>query len=273
MRFSFPVRFLGLCLALGLGRPADAMFTADLEDLGLSADQALDGSGGSGGFTSRGVHFGNAYNQEWQSWSGFAASTVSAPNTPGFANQFAAAAGTGAEGSATYAVGYDAGFPPDTDMVSLPSPAAVAGLFVNNTAYTALSMQHGDDFAKQFGGPDGTDPDFFALNISGRDGLGADLGSVDVYLADYRFPDPAQDFIVTDWVWVDLTPLGDSVSTLHFQLESSDVGQFGMNTPAYFAVDSLSVVPEPSSLVLALIGAGCLVHRRARRHFRGAGRG
>ena len=45
---------------------------------------------------------------------------------------------------------------------------------------------------------------------------------------------------------------------LTFTLESSDNGPFGMNTPAYFALDNLTVVPVPEPGALALFGGGLL---------------
>ncbi|HKL40270.1 MAG TPA: DUF4465 domain-containing protein, partial [Cryomorphaceae bacterium] len=61
---------------------------------------------------------------------------------------------------------------------------------------------------------------------------------VEFYLADYTFSDNSQDYIVDEWTYVDLTSLGDADS-LSFTLTSSDVGEFGMNTPAYFCIDDL----------------------------------
>ena len=70
--------------------------------------------------------------------------------------------------------------------------------------------------------------------------------SVDFYLADYRFVNNADDFIVSNWTYANLTDLG-VVDTLQFSLASSDVGDLGMNTPAYFAMDSLAVI-SPAGL-------------------------
>jgi hypothetical protein len=56
------------------------------------------------------------------------------------------------------------------------------------------------------------------------------------------------------------------IDALKFDLTSSDVGQFVMNTPAYFAMDRIefSTVPEPSSMLLAA-SLGCYgVVRRLR---------
>lgn len=134
---------------------------------------------------------------------------------------------------------------------------------ITNTTYAALAMRDGDGFSKRFGGTDGTDPDFFLLTILGETSGGTVTGSVDYYLADFRAEDSAADFIRSNWSRVDLTPLGTKVSTLRFQLSSSDNGEFGMNTPAYFALDNLVAVPEPDSMLLLLMGLlGCLGRRR-----------
>jgi hypothetical protein len=74
--------------------------------------------------------------------------------------------------------------------------------------------------------------------ISGYNSNHDSLGTVVFYLADFRFEDSTQDYIVDSWQTVDLSSLG-AVRYLDFKLESSDVGQYGMNTPAYFALDNL----------------------------------
>jgi len=133
----------------------------------------------------------------------------------------------------------------DGAVLRLLGPAAgstVLGLFVTNNAYAYYSMRDGDAFAKKFGGPSGNDPDFFLLTIKKyRNGvLGPD--SVDFYLADYRFADNSRDYIVKEWTFVNLSSLGE-VDSLLFTLTSSDVGVFGMNTPAYFCIDQIRLQP------------------------------
>jgi hypothetical protein len=69
--------------------------------------------------------------------------------------------------------------------------------------------------------------------------------SVDFYLADYRDSIAANDYIVRDWRWVDLQPLG-VVDSLEFHLSSTDTaGGFGMNNPAYFAMDNFTAYGLP----------------------------
>ncbi len=76
---------------------------------------------------------------------------------------------------------------------------------------------------------------------------------LEVYLADYRFADSQQDFIRDDWLLLDLRSLG-TIRSLRFDIESSDVGNFGINTPTYFALDNITIsaVPEPRLAILAI---------------------
>jgi len=60
------------------------------------------------------------------------------------------------------------------------------------------------------------------------------------YLADFRNADNSKDYILNTWKWLNLTPLG-LVDSLEFILSSSDNGAFGMNTPAFFALDNLTI--------------------------------
>ena len=113
--------------------------------------------------------------------------------------------------------------------------------------------------AKKFGGASGDDPDWFVLTIIGKDSQGLVTDTVDFYLADYTFADNNQDYIVDTWEYVDLTSLG-AVESLEFTLSSSDVGQWGMNTPGYFAMDNL-IIPEPTTIALLMVG-GLLIRRR-----------
>jgi hypothetical protein len=214
---------------------------SDFEDLALSPESFYNGSDGAGGFSSGGTLFNNNYNTDYGSWDGFAYSNITDNQTPGFGNQYSAITGQGVDGSGNYAVGYVGFTVPPT--VTFPEPTAVTGFYVTNTTYAYFTMRLGDPFAKKFGGDTGNDPDWFLLSITGNDSQGNPTGTVDFYLADYRFQDNSKDYIVNQWKWVDLSVLGQ-VKTLTFALSSSDVGDFGMNTPAYFAIDNLNA-PQP----------------------------
>ncbi len=210
------------------------------DDVSLDPENAYwNGSDLAGGFTSGHAWFYNNYNQDWGSWTGFAYSNMKDDTTAGWTNQYSAVTAEGVNGSKGYGVAY-AGSPVSVKLDTVLAGTVLKGLFVTNSTYAALSMQYGDAYAKKFGGVDGTDPDWFLLTIKGYD-KGAFTDSVNFYLADYRSDNPDNDYILKSWAWVDLQPLG-SVDSLTFELHSSDVGTYGMNTPAYFCLDNLNDV-------------------------------
>jgi hypothetical protein len=240
------------------------------EDLSLPPEGEWNGSDLSGGFTSGLAWYPNHYNPTYLSWYGFACSNRTDTHSTGMAGEYTAMAGSGAGGSANYAVSYVASWDPQALRLAPPGGLRLDGGYFTNNAYAYWSMKQGDAFARKFGGPDGTDADWFLLTITGYDASMSPTGSVEIYLADYRFPDSGDDYIVTEWTWVDLSGLGQ-VKALGFALTSSDVGLYGMNTPAYFALDGL--VPEPAGACLLAVGAIAALRRRRRQWRRGASPG
>ncbi|TVR50743.1 MAG: DUF4465 domain-containing protein [Puniceicoccaceae bacterium] len=257
-------------LLLGLSISSAASVLIDFEDATLPPAGFDNGADGAGGFTFGGVVFPNSFT-DWgggfTTWEGWALSRLGDTTTPGFGNQYSSFAGGGssafgpADPDGSFAVGF--GAPEIVLPAGLDRPLSVR---ITNTTFAALDMLNGSAFSKAFGGPDGNDPDFFRLTISGRNAGGSPTGqAVVVHLADFRPADNNLNTIVASWLPVDLTPLGSGVASIVFALESSDVGAFGMNTPAYFALDNLALVPEPaatSSLLAGLALVAALLLRR-----------
>lgn len=215
-----------LVAVLFFGNPASAQ-VVDFEDLMLDAESYWNGSDGSGGFESSGVMFSNNYDMIWGSWDGFAYSNRTDITQEGFDAQYNAISGSGAEGSNTYAVAYVSTFATIPPMVIFDKEQRITGFYATNTNYAYYSMRDGDDFAKKF-----TEDDWFKLTIIGIDAAGAETGRLEFKLADGRN-------IIDDWTWVDLSRLGP-VKQLTFSLSSTDMGDWGMNTPAYFCLDNLN---------------------------------
>ena len=253
-------------------------FTAESSAGGGSFFNGNVGSGTTNrdGWSSQGVRFSNSYNGDslpaFDFWDGWAYSNVANSTTAGFSNQYAATTGGGADdnGNAVagekYAVAYLSG-----SYFDVPDQLQLRSVDVTNTTFAALSMLNGDSFAKKFGGATGGDPDLFQVTFAGYDSTeatGSVLGTVSVSLADFRFVDDDDDFVLDHWQTVDLSAISDARSVA-IEFASTDVGNFGINTPTYVAVDNirLSLIPEPGGpgpLGLAAALAISVFRRRRR---------
>lgn len=233
-----------LATALLLGASLQAQQTVDFESVVLPPNSYENGSSGNGDFLlgADPIRFSNVYESAWDSWTGFSISNITDNSTPGYGNQYSAFTGSGFYGSSNYAIGYGV-----ADISCENEFQFISSFKITNATYTAISMRDGDTYAKQFGSvndasgiPDGTNgEDFYRVWVYCEDYSGANTDSVEVMLADYRFADSTQDYIVDTWVDVDLQNLSFPVSRIQFKLESSDVGAWGMNTPAYYAIDNV----------------------------------
>ena len=136
-----------------------------------------------------------------------------------------------------YAIGMNGSF----ILSEASSSSGILGFKIANTTFAYNSMKSGDAFAKKFGGATGTDADSFVLKISAFH-KGQFLFSKRVILADFRFANNSKDYILDSWAIVDFSwpqnELGPRDSFV-FELMSSDNGQFGMNTPGFFAIDEV----------------------------------
>jgi hypothetical protein len=200
--------------------------------------------------------------------------------------------GSGAGGSANYAVYTSSG-----SMLAESANTVITEFKFTNTAWTKLVMENGNQFAKVFGSPNGANgqpdgtngEDYFVLWIIASNEAGA-LDSTDFYLADYRFVDSTQDYIVDTWQTFDLTSaFSFPVTEVNFKFISSDQSFGFNNTPEYIAIDDIKTAstldlislefdavkihPNPASDILNVIAPdgvvsildmdGNLVHERA----------
>lgn len=86
--------------------------------------------------------------------------------------------------------------------------------------------------------------DYVKLIANGLDENGNSTGSASFYLAKFENGSLTQ---VTNWEKFDLSALG-TIASLYFTIESTDNGDWGMNTAAYFCMDKLTVKEYTTSI-------------------------
>jgi len=215
------------------------------DDLTLDPNTYYNGSdiigGGEGEFETTGVTFNiffdNTYGPYWE---GFAYSNTTDTTTPDYTNQYSSITGAGADDSSVYGVGYVDGFYGTIPIITFVDEVHLAQASITNTTYAFFAMQDGNAPAKKYGGDTGDDPDWYLLTITGKDADGVVTDEIEFYLADFRFSDNSQDYIIDAWTAVDLSSLGE-VKTVEFSVSSSDTGDYGINTPTYFAIDNIAI--------------------------------
>ncbi len=258
-----------LLLAAGLlaaASSATAQTVADFENLTLPGNDTAyinyTAPGTDVGFNSGLAHFPTVYDTSfgYSYWSdGFAYSNRKDSVKAGLAGEYNARPGKAAFGD-KYAVAYGS-----TNIIHLTGAArgnSLSGVYVTNNNYAYYSMLNGDAYARKFGDttgtrsglPQGSYPDFYKMVFRGYLNGALKTDSVEFYLADYRANSAAAKYIVKDWKWVSLTALGH-VDSVQIKLSSSDVGPFGMNTPAYFCIDNFTTNETNLSVANAPVAA------------------
>ena len=229
---------LGSLFFLGTLINIDAQILVDFESNPLSDSETYwNGSDGlSSGISEQNCFFPTFWDTSFGGYwaGGFALSNMTDSVTSGYTNMYSAKAGSGHAQSAQYAVTYG------NSYFTLPQGVVESMQLTNNT-YAYNSMRDGDQFAKKFGGLSGNDPDYFRVVFKGYLLGNENPDSVTFYLADYRFSDNTQDYLVRDWTGVSLAELGN-VDSVTYRFESSDMGDFGINTPTYFCMDQMDII-------------------------------
>lgn len=104
-------------------------------------------------------------------------------------------------------------------------------MYVTNTSYVLHSLKLGDDFAPAAGAAT-----TYKIVATGLDSDGNTTGTAELLLCN------GSDNIITEWTKFDLSGLGKVVKIMFNIVGSEDlIGDYGMNTPAYFAYDDVAV--------------------------------
>jgi hypothetical protein len=204
----------------------------DFEELSLEPESSWNGSDLNGSFTSKYFTFYNVFDPDWSYWEGFAYTNETDNTTYDWENMYSSAAGGGALGSDNYAVIYNGGFY-DAAGISIDrntAPEIISGMYLSLNTYASLYM---DDFDYYVDGQH-----WFKVIITA---INYDLDFApqkEIILADYRF-NSLQGYKFDEWQYIDLTWIGEADS-LYFEFQSSDIGDWGINTPTYFCLDEIN---------------------------------
>lgn len=232
---------LTLAIALLGTLAAKAQTVATFDTLTLSGADTFyvnySNPGNDAGFDDGMAHFPHYYDTSFGgSWSGgFAYTNQTDISDSSYNNLYTAVPAKGHNNS----TGYTSVYAYSPVIINLKGKAIgqpVKGFYATNLLYGYKEMTTAG-FSKKMGGVPNTEPDWFKITIKGYSGGSLKADSVDFYLADFRDPDSTKDYVITTWEWVDLMPLG-KVDSLQLSLSSTDTaGGFGMNNPAFFAMD------------------------------------
>jgi len=120
------------------------------------------------------------------------------------------------------------------------------GVYVCNHPWPYYGCVHGDGFGNGF-----AEGDYFELIAVG---IGVDGSEKRVSINLVEFTD-GELKALNDWTFFDLSSLGE-VTSVYFEMNSTDVGPYGMNTAAYFCMDKFQVKGEDDTPVVpAQVGA------------------
>ena len=108
------------------------------------------------------------------------------------------------------------------------------GVYVCNHPWPYYGCEHGDGFGRPF-----AEGDYFELIAHGVAEDGSET-TVSMNLVEYT---DGELIAANDWTFFDLSELGE-VTSVYFTLNSTDTGDYGMNTAAYFCMDKFQVKGE-----------------------------
>lgn len=139
------------------------------------------------------------------------------------------------DAEAPYLVCYWASFMEGTAQVMFNDGKLynVKGMYVTNDAASYNECLNGGGVARALN----QEGDYFKVIATGYDANGEVTGTAEFILASCV---NGEQNVVNQWTWWDLSGLG-TVEHILFSMESTDVGDWGINTSTYFCMDKLQV--------------------------------
>lgn len=186
------------------------------------------------GYRSDNLEFQHFVDAEYGYWGGFAqaASYDMADGT--YLNQYSVYNTAAASGDSYLLYYYDSYNAPCDILCRHDAEYAFSSVRLNLTTYTYKSITEEDvnTFARAF-----TDGDYLKVTFTA---LCEDMtagASVDCYVVDYR---DGKRYAATNWDLFDLSALHGNIHALRVTIDTTDVGEWGANTPLYICLDDLT---------------------------------
>lgn len=193
---------------------------------------ALGEGGYSYGYRSDILDFEYHYDQEWGSWAGFAPSSCFDMEDATYANQYSVYNTKAASGDKFMMFYYDSYNEPTDILCRYHGDYSFHSVRLNLSTICYKAISEGNVYARAFGDGDYLKVSFTALGANQTEGE-----TVEFYAVDYR---DGSRFVANDWSYVDLSSLQGALWGLRIRIETTDMGEWGANTPLYVCLDDLT---------------------------------
>lgn len=221
-----------VCVALCGCKKSSTTFVDDVEPNVESFETQFEGDYHYG-YETDNLAFEHFYNEEFGYWGGFALTRKFDTDAANglFENQYAIYNASASEGDGALIYYYDSYNEP-CDIV-LKDATMLTSVRLNLTTYTYASITDEDinSYARIFADGDYLKVVFTAMSADEA------LDSIECYVVDYR---DGKRFVATNWDIYDLRSLGKGYDAVRVTIETTDVGEYGANTPLYIALDELN---------------------------------
>lgn len=178
------------------------------------------------------------YNEDYGYWGGFAHSAMFETDAKKglYENQYAAYNSKAASGDGFLLYYYDSyNEPCDIVFKQEASMISLSSVKLNLSTYTYASITDEDinDYARVF-----VEGDYLKVVFSKVDAMGKTLGKgAECYVVDYR---DGKRFVADNWQEYYLPGMVLASDRVRVTIETSDIGEYGPNTPLYICMDDLT---------------------------------
>ena len=221
-----------VCVALCGCKKSSTTFVDDVEPNVESFETQFDGDYHYG-YETDNLTFEHFYNEEFSYWGGFALTRKFDTDAANglFENQYAVYNASASEGDGALIYYYDSYNEPCDIVLKDATMLTSVRLNLTTYAYASITDEDINSFARTFADGDYLKVIFTAMYADEA------LDSVECYVVDYR---DGKRFVATNWDIYDLRSLGKGYDAVRVTIETTDVGEYGANTPLYIAIDELN---------------------------------